>query len=235
MNELPRSRADELLLSFVVECRRQPRMDTVRMMLGPPKFDVRALFPEDMRRMFQPNVQMPPPPAKSPLGELIVAIIANAGLIRPLERLGTVTPMQTYMAWLAHPSRETQAKVASHLIPRHSQLEIAHPPWVGMIHWGRLRCAIIHRQELYGTDEFLRVYSTSLRLLNWPPSPTPQSQQSDGSAVQAAVETDPTTGEVWLRDGFIAHAARYENWRLDVAFARRYPELANLVDLVDLS
>jgi hypothetical protein len=211
-------------------------MDSVRMMLGPAKMDVRALFPEDMRQHFQSNVQMPPPPARSPLGDLITSVIANAGLVRPLERLGVVTPMHSYVAWLAHPSRETQARVASHLIPRHSQLEIQHPAWVGMIHWGRLRCAIIHSQDIYGTDEFLRVYSSCLRLVNWPPtSPQSQQQQGDGGLIDAAIETDPSTGQVWLSDSFIAHASRFDSWRLDVAFARRYPELANLVDLVDLS
>jgi hypothetical protein len=43
------------------------------------------------------------------------------------------------------------------------------------------------------------------------------------------------TGQVWLTDSFIAHALRFDSWRLDVAFARHYPELANLVDLADLS
>jgi hypothetical protein len=105
-----------------------------------------------------------------------------------------------------------------------------------MIHWGRLRCAIIHSQDIYGTDEFLRVYSSCLRLVNWPPtSPQSQQQQGDGVLIDAAIETDPSTGQVWLSDSFIAHASRFDSWRLDVAFARRYPELANLVDLVDLS
>lgn len=237
LNETPKSRADELLLGFILECRRQPRMDVVRMMLGPVKMDVRALFPEDMRQYFQPNVQMPPPPARSPLGDLITAVIANAALVRPLERLGVVAPMHSYVAWMAHPSRETQARVAAHLVPRQSQLEIQHPAWVGMVHWGRLRCAIIHRQDIYGTDDFLRVYSTSLRLVNWPPA-SPQSQQPRGDGagpLDAAIETDPVTGQVWLSDSFMAHASRFDSWRLDMAFARHYPELANLVDLVDLS
>lgn len=237
ISETPKSRADEILLPFVLECRRQPRMDAVRMMLGPAKMDVRALFPEDMRQYFQSSVQMPPPPAKSPLADLITAMISNAGMVRPLERFGVVTPIHSYIAWLAHPSRETQARVAPHMIPRRSQLEVQHPAWVGMIHWGRLRCAIIHRQDIYGTDDFLRVYSTSLRMVNWPPASTRSQAQPHGetSALDAAFETDPTTGQVWLSDSFIAHVSRFDSWRLDVAFARHYPELANLVDLVDLS
>lgn len=232
MLETPKSRADDLLMNFVLDCRRQPRMDTVRMMLGPAKLDVRTVFPDEdsaattsFTQHLDNNMPSRHANTNGPLGNLIGALIANAGIVTPLERLGMLSPLQSYIAWLAHPSRETQARVPAHLIPRHSQLDVPHPPWVGLVQWGRLRCAIIHRQDVYGTDEFLRFYSTSIRLVNWP---------TDG-AVEDAIESDPTTGHVWLTDRFIAHAVQFENWRLDVAFARRYPELANLVDLIDLS
>lgn len=230
MLETPKSRADELLLNFVMDCRRQPRMDTVRMMLGPSKLDVRAVFPNDgspTSTNFYQHLNIPTagPNSNAPLGDLLGALIANSGMSGPMERLGVLAPMQNYIAWLAHPSRETQDKVPNHLIPRHSQLDIQHPPWIGIVQWGRLRCQIIHRQDIYGSDEFIRHYSSNIRLVNWP---------AEG-AVESAIEFDPATGIVQLTDRFVAHSLRFENWRMDVAFARRYPELAPLVDLIGTS
>jgi len=64
-----------------------------------------------------------------------------------------------------------------------------------------------------------RVYFARVRPINCPYQPL------------AGLVTDPQTGHVGLTDALMAHAMSGANWRLSEAFAQRYPELVELVEV----
>ncbi|KAF7563209.1 hypothetical protein G7046_g922 [Stylonectria norvegica] len=226
----PACRADELLVGFIHSCRRLSRIESIYEMLGPPRIDVRSLFTDQQQQqqMMMPRRHqqrhMPPSPLATassphPITDLVRALIDNGGITRLIERIAAFAPMQTFICWLAHPTPETRARVCADYIPLQSQLSTPHPQWLDLVRQGALREIMIARQDVYATEEFQRVYSDALRLVNWPfPS-------LDG------LITDSRTGHVWLSDALMAHAMDGNNWRLNESFARRYPELGGFVDI----
>ncbi|KAE9572894.1 hypothetical protein CGMCC3_g11107 [Colletotrichum fructicola] len=155
--------------------------------------------------------------ANHPMAELITALVNKAGVTNVIERLAVFAVIQRAVAWLVHPTREAYMAMVQELTPKPIQTAIPHPQWVDLILWAPLRTAIIERQDAYANEEFQAVYSSSLRLINWPCRPID------------ALVVDPQSGEMWLSDTFTAHAMRIENWRLNENFVRRYPELRGCV------
>ncbi|KAJ0343413.1 hypothetical protein COL922a_000145 [Colletotrichum nupharicola] len=155
--------------------------------------------------------------ANHPMAELITALVNEAGVTNVIERLAVFAVIQRAVAWLVHPTREAYMAMVQELTPKPIQTASPHPQWVDLILWAPLRTAIIERQDAYANEEFQAVYSSSLRLINWPCRPID------------ALVVDPQSGEMWLSDTFTAHAMRVENWRLNENFVRRYPELRGCV------
>lgn len=208
----PACRFDELLVGFLQDCRRMTTAESIYQTLGPAAVDVRSLF-----RSHDAQGQLPCSP--HPITDLIRSLVDIAGMTRLTERIAIFAPLQTLVCWLAHPTAERRARVGDDYVPQEKQLSIRHPQWVDLVLWGGLREAMIDQQEVYATEEFQRVYFDSLRLINWPYQPL------DG------LVTDPQTGHVGLTDALMAHAMNGANWRLSEAFAQRYPELVELVEV----
>ncbi|KAF5679817.1 hypothetical protein FHETE_708 [Fusarium heterosporum] len=208
----PACRFDELLVGFLQDCRRMTTAASLAHTLGPPQIDVRSVF-----RSHDSHGQLGCSP--HPITDLVRSLIDTAGMTRLTERLAIFAPLQTMICWLAQPTSDRRAQLCDNYVPCERQFEVPHPQWLDLLLWGSLRDAVIERQDLYATDEFLRVYFDALRLVNWHCQPLD------------SLVTDPRTGHVGLTDAFMVHAMNGSNWRLNATFAQRYPELCGLVSL----
>jgi hypothetical protein len=243
----PANPVDELVLNFINDCRRRPQQESINSMLGPAAIDVRSMVgnvPQQLewsRNSGQQQQHLPLPPpmamtlarrpdttgARHPIEGLVRSVLDLGGMKTLVERLAAFAHIQRYVAWLAHPTTITQARVGADYMPRARQLVRPHPIWVGLVRWGRLRDAIIDRQDLYATVEFQTIFGAHLRLVNWPPA------GMSASAAANQLVVDPRTGHARLSSAFMEHAMNGDNWRMGKAFIRRYPELASLVELAD--
>ncbi|KAK0374024.1 hypothetical protein CLIM01_08628 [Colletotrichum limetticola] len=226
----PTCRIDQLIVGFIQDCRRLSQLKSLDNLLRPARVNVKNFLEyhpaspttepprcqlADLDRAASTTVAGPG--VKHPMAELITALVNKAGVTNVIERLAVFAVIQRAIAWLVHPTREAYQAIVPELTPKPCQTRIPHPQWVDLILWAPLRTAIIERQELYANEEFQGVYSSSLRLINWPCRPID------------ALVVDPQSGEMWLSDTFTTHAMRLENWRLNENFVRRYPELRGCV------
>ena len=254
----PSTALDELILGFVHDYRRQPMDHAGRGVLDVSRVNLAPLFhhgsgssqslpgshPYAHQHQHQHQHQQS---AKSPfpcVGDLVRTLLDVAGMTRHLERLAAFALMKMFVSWVSHPNHQTQSQVASHYKPRPSQLSIEHPAWIDLILWGGLRDIMINHQGVYATEEFQRVYSSSMRLVNWPPASYGGARGGSGggsgggdgssssAGLDAAVVTDPVTGQAYLSDALMAHASRPENWAVTPSFTMRYPELRGFVPLL---
>ncbi|KAM0335886.1 hypothetical protein ACHAQA_000937 [Verticillium albo-atrum] len=231
----PTCAVDQWVVSFTQDCRRLAQTKNLDALLRPPRANVKTLLEynppssthpaprihyADLERALEVT-SAGPGGAPHPLAELITALADKSGMTNVVERLGSFVPAQRVVAWLAQPTRESYNALVPNYAPRPSQLTVPHPQWVDFVLQGALRDAIIERQDVYATEEFMNIYANSLRLIDWPGRPVD------------AINMDPTTGEVWLNDAFIAHSVRPENWRVHETFVRRYPELRGFVDITE--
>lgn len=226
----PTCRIDQLLVGFIQDCRRLSQLKPLDSLLRPVRVNMKNFLE------YHPASPTNSPPrcqladldraasnsaaasgANHPMAELITALVNKAGVTNVIERLAVFAVIQRAVAWLVHPTREAYMAMVQELTPKPIQTAIPHPQWVDLILWAPLRTAIIERQDAYANEEFQAVYSSSLRLINWPCRPID------------ALVVDPQSGEMWLSDTFTAHAMRVENWRLNENFVRRYPELRGCV------
>ncbi|KAJ0349399.1 hypothetical protein COL26b_005171 [Colletotrichum chrysophilum] len=226
----PTCRIDQLLVGFIQDCRRLSQLKPLDSLLRPARVNMKNFLE------YHPASPTNSPPrcqladldraasnsaaasgANHPMAELITALVNKAGVTNVIERLAVFAVIQRAVAWLVHPTREAYMAMLQELTPKPIQTAIPHPQWVDLILWAPLRTAIIERQDAYANEEFQAVYSSSLRLINWPCRPID------------ALVVDPQSGEMWLSDTFTAHAMRVENWRLNENFVRRYPELRGCV------
>ncbi|KAK8126801.1 uncharacterized protein PG998_002560 [Apiospora kogelbergensis] len=217
----PTTHSDALLSGYIQDCRRlvnlaggQPHPEII---YGPTCPNVRPLV--EAHWSVESNMGLgrnpPHPSPPNPLVDLLSAFLDKNGLLRVLERVGSFVLCQRMVAWLIYPAQETHARLGF-LAPRPSQQNIAHSQWIDFLFWGPLRDVVLHRQE-YATEEFIQLYCTNLRLLNW-----------HGGVAQAFI-TDHSNGALYLTDAFVHHALEIRNWALGEAFARRYPELREMV------
>ncbi|KAJ0324844.1 hypothetical protein COL5a_007613 [Colletotrichum fioriniae] len=226
----PTCRIDQLIVGFIQDCRRLSQLKSLDNILRPTRVNVKNFleYHPASPTTEPPRCQLADldraasttatgPGAKHPMAELITALVNKAGVTNVIERLAVFAITQRAIAWLVHPTREAYQAIVPELTPKPCQTRIPHPQWIDLILWAPLRTAIIERQELYANEEFQGVYSSSLRLINWPCRPID------------ALVVDPQSGEMWLSDTFTAHAMRLENWRLNENFVRRYPELRGCV------
>ncbi|KAI8248633.1 hypothetical protein K4K56_010795 [Colletotrichum sp. SAR 10_98] len=226
----PTCRIDQLLVGFIQDCRRLSQLKPLDSLLRPARVNMKNFLE------YHPASPTNSPPrcqladldraasnsaaasgANHPMAELITALVNKAGVTNVIERLAVFAVIQRAVAWLVHPTREAYMAMVQELTPKPIQTAIPHPQWVDLILWAPLRTAIIERQDAYANEEFQAVYSSSLRLINWPCRPID------------ALVVDPQSGEMWLSDTFTTHAMRVENWRLNENFVRRYPELRGCV------
>lgn len=115
--------------------------------------------------------------------------------------------------WQIQPSKSTYDALPDWQTPRTSQLLTPHPLWVSLIVWGKLRDVVIENQELYATEEFQYICSSSLNI-NWP---------------HKAMDAFQFVGdEVRVSEVFDKHVRNLGNWSLDAPFVTRYPELSNV-------
>ncbi|KAI8308599.1 hypothetical protein K4K61_002513 [Colletotrichum sp. SAR11_59] len=226
----PTCRIDQLLVGFIQDCRRLSQLKPLDSLLRPARVNMQNFLEyhpasptnspprcqlADLDRAASNSVAASG--ANHPMAELITALVNKAGVTNVIERLAVFAVIQRAVAWLVHPTREAYMAMVQELTPKPIQTAIPHPQWVDLILWAPLRTAIIERQDAYANEEFQAVYSSSLRLINWPCRPID------------ALVVDPQSGEMWLSDTFTAHAMRVENWRLNENFVRRYPELRGCV------
>ncbi|KAI0134178.1 hypothetical protein BJ170DRAFT_591166 [Xylariales sp. AK1849] len=219
----PLSQTDALLVSYVQDCQRLVNLAVGRphpeVIFGPSCPNIRRLVEThwDLAAIVpQSTLQLQPAPPH-PLVELATTLSDDHHLVMMLERLGNYVLLQRLLAWLIQPTQETYTLLGDELVPRQTQRTIPHPQWIDFLYWGQLRDAVIQRQDVYATTEFRHLYSSSLRLLNWP-----------GGHPQAFIP-DHSTGAMYLTHPFINHALDIGNWALDEGFFRRYPELGGLV------
>lgn len=226
--------SDHWMLSFIQDCRRLALTRPLDAILFPRRINLKGFM------VYTPTSPTRPSPrihaldleraldnatANSitaatephPLVELITALCDQANMTSVLERLGFFVLAQRIIAWQANPTRASHATLPEAFAPRPSQLTVPHPQWVDLIFPGSLRDIVIERQDIYATEEFQRVYASSLRLVNWPCRPVD------------ALQMDETGEIMWLTDAFVAHALQLGNWSMDKAFSSRYPELQGLV------
>lgn len=218
----PTTHSDALLVGYIQDCRRlvdlaggQPNPEII---YGPTCPNVRPLV--EAHWSVESNMGLdrnPPRPSPlNPLVDLLSAFLDKNGLVRVLERVGSFVLCQRLVAWLIYPTQETHSRLGF-LAPRPSQQNITHSQWIDFLFWGPLRDVVLHRQEEYATEEFIQLYCTNLRLLNW-----------HGGVAQAFI-TDHSNGALYLTDAFVHHALELRNWALGESFARRYPELREMV------
>jgi len=226
----PTCRIDQLIVGFIQDCRRLAQLKPLDNILRPTRVNVKNFLEyhpasptsepprcqlADLDRAASTAVTGPG--VNHPIAELITAFVNTAGVTNVIERLAVFAITQRAVAWLVHPTRDAYAAIVPELTPKPCQTSIPHPQWIDLVLWAPLRKALIERQEVYANEEFISVYSASLRLVNWPCRPID------------ALVVDPQSGEMWLSDTFTTHAMRIENWRLDENFVRRYPEFRGFV------
>ncbi|KAF9882428.1 hypothetical protein CkaCkLH20_00464 [Colletotrichum karsti] len=226
----PTCRIDQLLVGFVQDCRRLSQLKSLDTLLRPARVNMKNFleYHPASPTTSPPRCQLADldraasttttgPGANHPMAELITALVNKAGVTNVIERLAVFAVIQRAVAWLVHPTREAYMAIMPELAPKPSQTTVPHPLWVDLVLWAPLRAAIIQRQDVYANEEFQAVYSSSLRLINWPCRPID------------ALVVDPQSGEMWLSDTFTDHAMSVQNWRLNENFIRRYPELRGCV------
>jgi hypothetical protein len=118
--------------------------------------------------------------------------------------------MYPVFQWQISPTLETYSNLPEYYAPLASQVITPHPAWITYIGWPKLRDIVIANQQMYATDEFKHLYTTSSNV-NWP-------YRSED--VLFIME-----GDVRVSEAFMKHARRLQNWSLDEPFQRRYPEL----------
>lgn len=172
-------------------------------------------------------------PGPHPLATFAGKIFDNGAICSSFVRLAALVPTQGYLSWLAHPCSETRANMSNDMLPTSSQLSVPHPQWVDLLRWPLLRDAVIQRQDVYATLEFMLMYTKCLRLRGWAPPHAIPHHGVEG-AEDGLLEPDPVgSGELWLRKNFITHACKAESWALGLQFAQRYPELVGFIDIID--
>lgn len=222
----PSDSPQEWMLRFVQDCRQLAQSRRVDDLFRLERINMKAFLeyqpsstlgregprtqPQDLERALDPIVSTTM--TEHPLTMLMAALADNAGVTSVIERLGGFVVIMRVASWLVQLSKESYDLLGD-LAPRSSQLSVAHPIWVDMIAPGQLRDAIIERQDIYTTHEFYADWAASMRLVNWPYRPVD------------ALNVNEDTGDVWLSEGFIAHAVRGDNWRLSESFGTRWPGL----------
>lgn len=236
----PTHKLDQMLLTFIQDCRRMSRVRSLSAILSPSRANIKPLLEcyaaadsstmtaASTAAISSPNGQpfnwaltsaVSGPNVDHPVTALVAAMCNNVGVTGVVERLAAWPLIQAMVAWLAFPTRDTFAAVGSSFRPTPAQLSVPHQPFVDLLLWPGLREAVIHRPDVYATDELLRLYAGSLRLVNWAAGP------------EEALVADHETGDVWLSDHFTAHARDHRNWRLGRGFVQRYPELRAFVEI----
>ena len=227
----PASEADRLLVTFVRDCRRMAQVRSLDAILSPIRANVRPLLkyhpasptqsPPGLQKGGIRSQPLSPavsgPTADHPITSLATSLCDNVGMTSIFERLAVFAPIRSVVSWLAHPTTETSLRLGENFKPTRLQLSVPHSQWIDLIQWAPLRDRLIQEPDRYDTKQMQVDYSKSLRLVNWP------GRQVD------ALEFDERTGDVWLSDGFMAHAEDSRNWRLCSEFAGMYPELRSLV------
>ncbi|KAI0019273.1 hypothetical protein F4780DRAFT_457583 [Xylariomycetidae sp. FL0641] len=226
LNTRPSCQTDSLLAGYVSDCQRLVAMAGGRphheVIFGPTRPNVRLLLQAhtDLASTFGLVSTPPHTLASHPLVELATTLFDSDGLVLPLERIGTFLLLQTFLAWLIQPTHDTYTALGVLLSPRPSQRAVSHGHWIDLILWPQLRDIVTENQELYGTEEFRRLYRTSLRVQHRP------------TGLWGAVSINHPTGAIHINDDFMKHVGHLENWGLHFDFFRRYPELGSLAQHV---
>jgi hypothetical protein len=125
-------------------------------------------------------------------------------------KAATVCMLYNHIRWLVAPRMDTYNNLPFWYQPRASQMAHAHPLYVSLLLWPRLRDSVIHNQQLYPTETFLAIHVDAL-VFNWSHGP------------QNMVYLD--NGVMRFTHRFEAAVANLENWGLDDTFGLAFPEL----------
>lgn len=164
----------------------------------------------DMKALLYPERT----PQLDPLSRVITEIIQSTLLQELPEKVACLYVMWFLAAWMIQPCAETYQKLPENYAPIPSQLITSHPIWMDQMAWPRMRDICINRQDLYNTEEFQHMYTSSLSL-NWPYRHIDTLKFVDG----------PDGGEIRISPVFKAHVLNLENWSMRAPFSKRYPEL----------
>lgn len=148
----------------------------------------------------------------------LINLLCSVGITRLPELVACVWQTHTIIQWQLRPCLETYQKMPHWLTPRPSQLSTLHQYWVTMLKFPKLRDKLIERPDLYANDEFLYLYTQSVRF-NWPFDDVHPLEVKDG--------------KVSLTDAFAKHAADISNWTVTRPFTRVYPELHSVCSFRD--
>ncbi|KAH7121699.1 hypothetical protein EDB81DRAFT_914000 [Dactylonectria macrodidyma] len=228
----PATEVDRLLVTFIHDCRRMTRAESLGGILSPSKANIKPLLeyhpaspihnPPELQiagRHMRLAPAVSGPAANHPVTELATALCNNVGMTSIIERLAVFAPLRRMVSWLVHPTTQTYAELRDDFKPTRIQRTIPHSQWIDFLHCKRLRDVVIQRPDVYDTEEMQIIYSRNLRLVNW------ASRQVD------ALIFDAQSGDVWLSDTFLAYAEDPKNWKLSRDFLRRYPELGGFVEM----
>ena len=199
----PTNRVDSLLIGIV-------HQQKSLALSGAPASEVIGPYQPSMRSVLYPNQDQAT--SSHPLSSALFKLLQNTP-VRQLsfpERAACLFIIYRLLQWQILPSKETYDALPDWQTPRASQLVTPHPIWVSQILWGKLRDEVIYNQEIYATEEFQNLYTSSLNL-NWPYQPI-DAFSFDGD-------------EVMVSQAFERHVCNLSNWSLDEPFTTRYPEL----------
>ncbi|KAM3479697.1 hypothetical protein MY5147_001610 [Beauveria neobassiana] len=207
---------DSLLLDFLQE-RRQLAAEgqPVHEVIGPRYPSVSSLLNPAQRA------------DSHPLSRVFTDILAKFPDISGLpERVAALYVMFLVMRWQVAPTRENYDRLPPWARPLRAQLSDAHPPWIDHVPFPRMRAALV-RAYASGTGEGERAYPfdhfsvpyTKTLTLSWPYRDTDTLLQS------------PHSEELMINPVFERHLRNLDNWRLGTAFAKAFPELADMANI----
>lgn len=149
--------------------------------------------------------------ATEPISQQLSRLICDYSIpMRLAESAACFYVMHKLLQWQIRPTSETYNAVPEWARPRACQLVTPHPVWASYIAFPALREKIIGNLDLYGNQEFINTFLTSLDV-NW--------RYGDNEIIMTV------SGEARVTPMFDKHAISFENWSLKDTFTQRYPEL----------
>ncbi|CAL3967577.1 unnamed protein product [Diplocarpon coronariae] len=168
------------------------------LLIGPFHPDLRALINPDMSNKVHP------------VSSVISNVFQRLQYPSLAAKVASLYLVYRFFQWQIWPTMETWRNMPEWFYPVASQLATAHPLWMSLLTWGKMRNTVIDNQDKYATEEFRDLWRTAINL-NWP--------YGENDILVLIGE------EVRITDAFMRHLEHEANWSLNKSFQQRYPEL----------
>ncbi|PBP19042.1 hypothetical protein BUE80_DR010101, partial [Diplocarpon rosae] len=168
------------------------------LLVGPYHPDLRALVNPEMSNKVHP------------VSSVISNVFQRLQYPSLAAKVASVYLVYRFFQWQIWPTMETWRNMPEWFYPVASQQVTAHPIWMSLLTWGKLRDTVINNQDKYATEQFSDLWRTAINL-NWP--------YGEEDILVFIGE------EVRITDAFMRHLEQEANWSLDEPFQHRYPEL----------